>query len=179
MWDATSRLLPPIKIPQWSGEVCVLSFVGNLFFFCTFAGPTATHRSCPRRSCVMRDWQQLNLNLRRSCQNSPLHRWDVFPFYTVRIKEKVWKSDRFKVDICNAQWLFLYQENSPGAATKDEALGTVKTVASTMTNHSESQVNEAAEILTNEITVGKGKDMKGLRSHSLPHKKPSGKYSFH
>lgn len=60
------------------------------------------------------------------------------------------------------------QENSPGASTKEEALGTVKTVASTMTNHSESQVNEAAEILTNEITVGKDEEPSKEEAKPVP-----------
>lgn len=43
--------------------------------------------------------------------------------------------------------------------------------ASTMTNLSEPQVKDAAEILTNEITVGKGDDVKGLWSPELPRDK--------
>lgn len=69
--------------------------------------------------------------------------------------------------------MFLFQENAPGATAKKDALETVKitTAASTMTNLSEPQVKEGAEILTNEITVGKIEDIKGLWSHELPHKK--------
>lgn len=52
-----------------------------------------------------------------------------------------------------------FQESAPGAATKEEVK--ISTVASTMTNLSKPQVKEAAEILTNEITVGKGEDTKG------------------
>lgn len=61
---------------------------------------------------------------------------------------------------------FLFQENTPGAATKEEGQGPVKisTAASTTTNRSEPQVKEAAEILTNDIIVGKGEDLKGLWS---------------
>lgn len=56
-------------------------------------------------------------------------------------------------------WPFFFQESAPGAATKEEVK--ISTAASTMTNLSKPQVKEAAEILTNEITVGKGEDTKG------------------
>lgn len=61
-------------------------------------------------------------------------------------------------------WSFLFQKDAPGAATKEEALETVKisTAAGAVTNLSEPLVKEAAEILTNEINVGKGEDIKGL-----------------
>lgn len=152
------------------GEVRVLFFMGNPFLH--ICRTHCNSQVLSQKELCDEKLAAAKLDFEKKLSKLTSTQVRCFPLL-YSIKEKVWKLDRFKIVICNAQWLFLCQDNSPGAATKEDALGTVKTVASTVTNHSEPQVNEAAEMLTNEITVGKGKDMRGLWSNSLPYNEPS------
>lgn len=147
----------------------------------TCVGPTVTPRSCPRRSCVMREWLLLNLNCRRKWRSSsPLQ---LFPQRYIDLKPELFQSYSTRLVSTEIAGLFkkwlpwccsnsnvvydasIHQQDTAGngAVKEDETVRTVDDVVKTATvvshtpSDSQSNANEPPELLTNEIIEEKGK----------------------